>query len=100
MSAKIDWLHHESVTKANFCDTCCHQFSDICGGCETLNGVPVNYEEKPPIGIKPRYIHDGERLREILNAMDRYSKASKHIPGEWIDELRDLINELIGGKDA
>ena len=30
----------------NFCDTCGHQFSDICGGCETLNGVPVKYEEK------------------------------------------------------
>lgn len=100
MSAKIDWFHHESITKANFCDTCGHQFSDICGGCETLEGVPVKYEEKPPVGIKPRYIHDGERLCEILNAMDRYSKASKHIPGEWIDELRDLINELIGGKDA
>ena len=85
---------------ANFCDTCGHQFSDICGGCETLEGVPVNYEEKPPLGIKPRYIHRGERLREILNAMDRYSKASKHIPGEWIDELRDLINELIGGGDG
>lgn len=83
-----------------YCDTCGHQFSDICGGCETLEGVPVRYDEKPPIGIKPRYIYDGERLREILNAMDRYSKASKHIPGEWIDELRDLINELIGGKDA
>lgn len=30
----------------SYCDTCCHQFSDICGGCETLNGVPVKYEEK------------------------------------------------------
>lgn len=83
-----------------YCDTCCHQYSDICGGCETLEGVPVKYEDKPPIGIKPRYIHDGERLREILNAMERYSKASKHIPGEWINELGDLISELIGGKDA
>lgn len=96
----IDWVHKESVTKANVCDTCGHQFSDVCGTCETLDGVPVKYEDKPPIGIKPRYIHDGERLREILNAMDRYSRALKHIPGEWIDELRDLINELIGGKDA
>ena len=87
------YAHHNTAS-------CGHQFSDICGTCKTLEGVPVKYEEKPPLGIKPRYIHDGERVREILNAMDRYSKASKHIPGEWIDELGDLINELIGGKDA
>ena len=30
----------------SYCDTCGHQFSDICGTCETLNGVPVKYEEK------------------------------------------------------
>lgn len=31
----------------SYCDTCCHQFSDVCGGCETLNGVPVQYENRP-----------------------------------------------------
>ena len=30
----------------SYCDTCCHQYSDICGGCETLEGVPVKYTEK------------------------------------------------------
>ena len=53
MSAKIDWLHHESITKANFCDTCCHQYSDICGTCETLEGVPVKYSEKPKASTLP-----------------------------------------------
>ena len=24
-----------------YCDTYGHQFSDVCGGCETLEGVPV-----------------------------------------------------------
>lgn len=84
----------------NFCDTCCHQYSDICGGCETLEGVPIKYDNKPPIGIVPRYIHNSNRTVKILDAMERYSKASRSIPVEWIDELRDLINELIGGKDA
>lgn len=60
MSAKIDWLHHESVTKANFCDTCCHQYSDICGGCETLEGVPVKYSQKPP-AIRPMQL-DGRNI--------------------------------------
>lgn len=99
----------------NFCDTCGHQFSDICGGCETLEGVPVQYSEKlmenkekfeegkslpPPLGLQPRYIHDGLRLEDIINAMERYSKASMHIPVEWIVELRDLADELIGVEDA
>ena len=96
MSAKIDWLHHESITKANYCDTCGHQFSDICGGCETLDGVPIKYDDKPPIGIMPRYIHNSNRMVEILDAMERYSKSSRSIPVEWVVELKDLINNLMG----
>lgn len=42
----MDYVHHESITKANFCDTCCHQYSDICGTCESLEGVPVKYRKK------------------------------------------------------
>ena len=42
----IDWVNKESVTKANVCDTCGHQFSDVCGTCETLDGVPVKYQKK------------------------------------------------------
>ena len=30
----------------SYCDTCCHQFSDICGGCESLEGTPVKYKKK------------------------------------------------------
>jgi len=87
----IDWVHKESVTRANVCDTCGHQFSDVCGTCETLDGVPVKYKEKPPLGIKPRYIHDHDRKIEILDGMERYSNAQKPIPVEWILELRALI---------
>jgi len=42
----IDWVHKESVTRANVCDTCGHQYSDVCGGCESLDGVPVKYKKK------------------------------------------------------
>lgn len=59
------------------------------GFCEDMS--PVNKGEKPPIGIKPRYIHDEERKQEIMDAMVRYSNAFKPIPVEWLDELRDLI---------
>ena len=60
------------------------------GFCEDMS--PVNKGEKPPIGIKPRYIHDEERKQEIMDAMVRYSNAFKPIPVEWLDELRDLID--------
>ena len=75
----------------SYCDTCCHKYSDMCGGCVSLDGVPVKYEEKPPLGIKPRYIHERERMFEILDAMERYAEAQKRIPAEWIDELKYLI---------
>ena len=47
--------------------------------------------EKPPIGLKPRYVHDYERANQILDAMDRYSDALMTIPKSWVEELRDII---------
>lgn len=40
----------------------------------------------PPIGIIPRYIHDERRLKELTEAMNRYTKAGIPIPCEWVDE--------------
>ncbi len=47
--------------------------------------------QKPPIGLKPRYIHDSERIDEILYAIERYTDANMSIPKSWVDELRDLL---------
>lgn len=46
---------------------------------------------KPPIGLEPRYIHDGKRIDDILSAIERYTDANMSIPKTWIDELRTLI---------
>ncbi|CAJ0701612.1 hypothetical protein LMG19089_02882 [Ralstonia edaphis] len=51
---------------------------------------PLNYL-KPPLGLKPKHIHDKERAEEILAAIDRYVAARKVVPAEWIDELRALV---------
>lgn len=48
--------------------------------------------DKPPIGIKPRKIHDFQRLEELFEATLRYMEAKKKVPREWVDEIRDLIN--------
>ena len=55
-----------------------------------LEGKMENIQ-KPPVGLKPRYVHDGERIDEILCAIERYTDANMSIPKSWIDELRDLL---------
>lgn len=47
--------------------------------------------EKPPIGLMPRTIHELGRIADIIEAMERYSKAEMPIPCEWIEELKDLL---------
>lgn len=47
--------------------------------------------QKPPVGLEPRYIHDGKRIDDILNAIERYTDANMSIPKTWVDELRALI---------
>ena len=47
--------------------------------------------ENHPVGLKPRYIHDGERIDEILCAIERYTDANMSIPKSWVEELRDLL---------
>ena len=46
---------------------------------------------KPPLGLMPRAIHDFNRIREIVEAIERYSDAEKPIPLEWVGELKDLL---------
>ena len=48
--------------------------------------------EKPPLGLKPRWIHDSERAKEILDAIERRTDANMSIPKNWINELQDLFN--------
>lgn len=47
--------------------------------------------KKPPLGLKPKFIHDDERKLEIIEAMEGYSEAEIPIPLEWIKELRGLM---------
>lgn len=51
----------------NFCDTCCHQFSDICGGCESLDGVPVKYSEKKKTNADRIRAMSDEELADLLS---------------------------------
>ena len=50
----------------------------------------------PPVGLKPRRLHEEERLSDVTAAIGRYLTASKPIPAEWVAEY----NELAGAVSA
>lgn len=59
--------------------------------------------QKPPLGVKPKYIHNWFRLRELGDAITRYVEhATEHdpikIPTEWVTEYNQLADWL--KKDA
>ena len=47
-------------------------------------------DEKPPVGIMPRAIHNKYRVNDLIDAMARYTKEGRNIPREWINELDDI----------
>lgn len=59
---------------------------------ELAEEKPSN-EERPPLGLKPRNVHNQQRIQEIVAAIGRYTDANKPIPSEWIEEYNDLVNK-------
>ena len=48
---------------------------------------------KPPLGLRPKFIADRHRMIEIFEAILRYVDADKKVPKKWIKELNVLIKE-------
>jgi hypothetical protein len=48
-------------------------------------------EKEPPIGLRPKYIADFQRIEEIMAAILRYYKEHEKVPTEWIDELGNIV---------
>lgn len=46
--------------------------------------------QKPPLGIKPKWFHDEQRLEEIQGAIGRYNDANFTVPNEWKVEAYGL----------
>lgn len=46
--------------------------------------------KKPPLGLRPRFIWEEERLDEIDAAVKRYLEDGKEIPTEWVAEYSEL----------
>ena len=46
--------------------------------------------KKPPIGLKPRRLHDLQRRHDIYDAILRFTAADVAVPEEWVYELITL----------
>jgi hypothetical protein len=88
-----DWKHIEMASKdpANRYAVVVRELRDRISALEA-DKQPV--KPKPPLGIRPRFLCDELRLRDINDAIDRYKKAEKTIPGEWLTERRELISRI------
>ncbi|MCQ2166396.1 MAG: thymidylate synthase [Bacteroidales bacterium] len=85
-------------------DPCIHRQSGICMRTESKCGVklcptgkedtyhiPAYNHSAPPLGVKPRFIHEKDRLHDIIMAMQRMAQDSREIYDDWLDELQDLL---------
>lgn len=50
--------------------------------------------EPAPIGIRPRWLHDEQRARELIEAMTRYRAANTWPPSECAEELAELLYRI------
>jgi hypothetical protein len=66
--------------------TCCPIFP-------VVSYKPPPYK-KPPIGLKPRFIHEEARLDQVNAAIRRYHNDGRQIPLEWVQEHNDLVKKL------
>lgn len=50
--------------------------------------------DQPPIGLKPKFIHDEERINEIFAAIQRMVFDKYPIPPEWLEEYNQLVKKV------
>ena len=56
--------------------------------------IPDPSADKPPLGLKPRKLHNQNRRAELTGAFGRYICYDKEIPLAWIHEYNELIVEM------
>ena len=100
---KIDGVEYENVEFSDvpeydgdpceFCDafsneSWCPTSTTVCDVGHLLKRVTP---EKPPLGIKPRHIHNLDRMQDIISAMQRKAGNGEWPLPEWAEELNDLV---------
>ena len=99
---EIDGVKYENVKYRDLpeCngDPCmaCDSWDDESGciteiGCDQGHLLKRVTSEKPPLGIKPRDIHNLHRMQDIVDAMKRKADNGEWPLPEWVEELNDLV---------
>ena len=78
----------------NFCDTCGHQYSDICGVCESLEGVPVKYRKKTHYD-EVRAMSVGEMADWLGNIVQEWCSGTAEVNGKIIDSWLEWLEEEV-----
>ena len=47
--------------------------------------------DAPPIGIRPAWSWNEERVMDLIDAISRYREAGLKVPEEWLSELKLVI---------
>ena len=53
----------------------------------------MDHPVKPPLGIKPKYKHDEQRMHNLGMAIARRIEFRGEIPEEWVEEYNVLVAE-------
>ena len=54
----------------------------------------IDKDQRPPLGLKPRFVADEQRMEEITEAIQRYKDAGYQIPSEWIAEYKEIAKRI------
>jgi hypothetical protein len=46
---------------------------------------------KPPLGIKPKFIREAQRAEDIKQAIYRYLSEGMVVPVEWLVEYNEIL---------
>jgi hypothetical protein len=84
IDAVVDWMNNWEQLKGTVIPL---RFKD--DWTKQLNLAVVSHSkiEKPPLGLKPKWINDQQRQGEIMAAINRYLEAGKTPPKEWAIEF-------------
>ena len=96
---EIDGVKYENVEYSDVPE----YDGDACESCDARDGksgCTVEFEcdaghllkrYTPPLGIKPRDIHNLHRMQDIVDAMKRKADNGEWPLPEWVEELNDLV---------
>ena len=48
----------------------------------------------PPLGVKPKYVHEAYRMRELQEAICRFIEANWPVPLEIVEEYNEISSKL------